>query len=276
PKRLTGMTACELTSCRPAARSPRALRELALLTLLYVGYSAARLVGDSDVGTATEHAETLLRIEQWLFLDGERWANRALHTVPGLAVAASYWYAALHYLVTPAVLVWVYRARPAHYRPVRNALVIGSVVGLVGFTVLPMAPPRMLPGYVDTLATTSGYGWWGADASAPEGLGSLTNELAAMPSLHVGWAFWCAWVLVRLTRDRTVRRWAVLYAAGTALVVVVTANHYVLDAVAGVFVMAIGMNLAGRYRPGRRRPTADAHTCSRTVREPDSRDALAA
>ena len=65
-----------------------------------------------------------------------------------------------------------------------------------------MAPPRMLPGYVDVLATTSVHGWWGSDASAPKGLGGLTNELAAMPSLHVGWALWCAWVVFLCTRSR--------------------------------------------------------------------------
>ena len=57
------------------------------------------------------------------------------------------------------------------YRRVRNALVLATGLGLVGFTLLPMAPPRMLPGYVDVLATTSPHGWWGSDASAPQGSG---------------------------------------------------------------------------------------------------------
>lgn len=279
------MTVCELATCRPAARAPRAWRELALLALLYVGYSAARLVGDADLGTATGHAWTLLRVEELLVLDVELWANRTLHAVPGLAVVASYWYASLHYLVTPVVLVWAYRARPSHYRLVRDALVLGSAVGLVGFTLLPMAPPRMLPGFVDTLAATSAYGWWGADASAPEGLGSLTNELAAMPSLHVGWAFWCAWVVLRLVRNRWVRQGAVGYAVVTALVVVVTANHYVLDAVAGVAVMVVGMQVARRLRPTvglpfrpslRRRHALLAEDPGRTGPEDTTGDALAA
>jgi len=65
-------------------------------------------------------------------------------------------------VVTPAVLLWTYRARRPAYRKVRNALVAASAIGLVGFTPLPMAPPRMLPSYVDTLATTSANGWWEA------------------------------------------------------------------------------------------------------------------
>jgi hypothetical protein len=226
---------------RPAA----AWREAGLLALLYLGYSLARVFGDDDLATATANARDLLEIERALSLDAERWANEALHAVPGLALASSYWYASLHYLVTPVVLVWAYCRAPLRYRQVRNALVVGSSAGLVGFTLLPMAPPRMLPGYVDTLATTAGSGWWGADASAPKGLGGLTNQLAAMPSLHVGWAVWCAWVVLLLSRNAVLRAVAVAYAAGTALVVVATANHYVLDAVAGVAVIALGV-LAAR------------------------------
>jgi hypothetical protein len=163
-----------------------------------------------------------------------------------LAVAASYWYSLLHYLVTPAVLFWVYRARPLAYRQVRDALVLASGIGLLGFTLLPMAPPRMLPGFVDTLAMTANAGWWGDDASAPRGLGELTNQLAAMPSLHVGWAVWVAWVVVRLTKRRWLRALAVAYPVMTTLVVVATANHYLLDAVAGAAVVALAVRLSRR------------------------------
>jgi len=210
-----------------------ALHEIALIVLLYVAYSAARLVADADLSTATANARDLLHVESALHLDVERWANSAVTAAPWLALAGSYWYAVLHYVLTPAVLAWVYHRRPARYREFRNALVTGSAVGLVGFVLLPMAPPRLLPGYVDTLAATSGHGWWGSNASAPRGLGGLTNELAAMPSLHVGWALWCTWVVFLCTRHRSARVLALAYAVGTTLVVVATANHYVLDAVAG-------------------------------------------
>lgn len=253
------------TQARAGRQVPSAWRELALLALLYVGYSLARLLGDSDLGAATGNAQDLLRLESALHLDVERWANSVLHAVPGLAVASSYWYASLHYLVTPAVLVWAYRAAPQRYRRVRNALAFGSAAGLVGFTLLPMAPPRMLPGYVDTLAATASSGWWSSDASAPKGLGSLTNELAAMPSLHVGWAVWCAWVVLLLTRSRYLRAAAVGYAVVTTVVVVATANHYVLDAVAGAAVIALGAGVAslqGRRTRTRSRPCPDLADCT--------------
>jgi hypothetical protein len=262
------MTMCELTArsaARPRAASrARWLRELALLAVLYAGYSLARLLdlGGDTLSRATAHAYDLLTVEQALHLDIEAPANATLQAWPLLAVAASYWYSVLHYVVTPAVLVWAYRNRAGDYRRVRDALVLGSAIGLVGFTLLPMAPPRMLPGFVDTLASTSGAGWWGGDASAPRGLGALTNQLAAMPSLHVGWAVWVAWVLVTLSTRRWVKVLAVAYPLGTTLVVVATANHYLLDAIAGALVVAVGIRLSRRLSPtgsgGRRPATADA------------------
>ena len=254
------MTVCELTSRvneRPwAARAARTgrvrwLRELALIAVLYVGYSVARLIGDADFHSAVVHARDLLALERLLHIDIEAPANAALAAWTPLAVLASYWYSLLHYVVTPAVLVWAYRRHHGDYRRVRDALVLASAIGLVGFTLLPMAPPRMLPGFVDTLASTSGVGWWGGDASAPRGLGALTNQLAAMPSLHVGWAVWVAWVVVTHSTRRWVRVLAVAYPIGTTLVVVATANHYLLDAVAGAAVVAVAIRLSGRLSPRR-------------------------
>ncbi len=245
------MTTCELTTraaapAAPAVRPRRArwVRELGLLVGLYAGYSVARLLGHADLAGATANAHDLLALERSLHLDVEGPANDAVQTWPLLAIVASYWYSLLHYIVTPAVLVWVYRRRHGDYPRVRNALVIASAIGLVGFTLLPMAPPRMLPGFVDTLASTSNAGWWGGEASAPKGMGALTNQLAAMPSLHVGWAVWVAWVVVGLSTHRWVRLVAIAYPVVTTLVVVGTANHYLLDAVAGAVVVAVGFRLA--------------------------------
>ena len=242
---------------------PEPARELALLVLLYVGYSAARLVADADHVTAMDNAHDLLHVETALNIKVERWANSLVTGIPWLALASSYWYSLLHYVVTPGVLLWVYHRRPALYRDARNALTIGSAVAIAGFVLLPMAPPRLLPGYVDTLAATSGQGWWGSNASAPRGLGGLTNELAAMPSLHVGWALWCTWVVFLCCRRRSVRILAVAYTAGTTVVVVATANHYVLDVIAGCAVIALGFSAgpAAARRPGR---------ASRRPRPPDS------
>ncbi len=248
--------AATLTTVRRAARSPRprAGLELAFLGLLYVAYSLARLLADDDPVRATDNAHRVLDLERVLHLDVEVWANQLLTGLPGLSLATSYWYSALHYVVTPAVLFWVYRRHALGYRRVRNVLVGATAAGLVGFVLLPVAPPRMLPGYTDVLAITSVHGWWGSDASAPKGLGGLTNELAAMPSLHVGWALWCAWVVFLCTRNTWLRAAAASYALGTVLVVVGTANHYVLDAVAGALLIVLAVL---GTRPRISRGTAD-------------------
>ncbi|HET9944859.1 MAG TPA: phosphatase PAP2 family protein [Actinomycetes bacterium] len=250
---------------------PRAGRELVLLAALYLAYSASRLVADPDPGAAVGNARDLLHLETLLHLDVERWLNEGLTAVPVLPLVASYWYSVLHYVVTPAVLVWVYRSHPGRYRVARNTLVAGSALGIVGFAMLPMAPPRMLPGYVDTLASTSGSGWWGSDASAPRGLGALTNELAAMPSLHVGWAVWCAGVVLLCTRRRWVRVLAVAYPVLTTVVVVATANHYLLDAVAGVAVLAAGAAVAVRLPARWGGPTVALGSSGSARSHPDAR-----
>lgn len=122
-----------------------------------------------------------------------------------------------------------------------------TFIGLIGFTLYPTCPPRLLhsaQGFVDTMAHYSAWGWWGGEASAPRGLGGMTNQYAAMPSLHVGWSLWCGVILWRLGGgSRLVRTAAVAYPLITTIVVMGTANHYFLDAVAGAAVMGAGLLL---------------------------------
>ncbi len=98
----------------------------------------------------------------------------------------------------------------------------------------------MLPGFIDTMARYGHDGWWGGAASAPQGLGSLTKQFAAMPSLHVGWAVWCGIVVAGNTRRTWVRVLAVAYPVLIVFVVLSTANHYLLDAACGLLVLAAG------------------------------------
>jgi small-conductance mechanosensitive channel len=111
------------------------------------------------------------------------------------------------------------------------------VLGLVGFSLLPVAPPRLLHGFIDTMAKEAHYGWWGKDASAPRGFGGDTNQYAALPSLHVGWALWSGWQLVRHASRRIVQVLGALYPIVISVVVIGTANHYLVDVFAGVAVL---------------------------------------
>ena len=215
--------------------------EIVLLALLYTAYEIARGMVDQDLPTALANGHSLLNWERGVHLDPERWLNALVHHSTALAVGFSYYYALLHYLVTPVVLVWMYRSHVDYYRRARTWLIASTLLGLVGFTMLPTAPPRLLRvGFHDTLADVQRWGWWGGEASAPKGFGGLTDQFAAMPSLHVGWALWCGVLVVRFARHRAIRALGVLYPVLTAVVVMSTANHYLVDVLAGVVVMVLG------------------------------------
>ncbi|MEU0943830.1 phosphatase PAP2 family protein [Streptomyces canus] len=247
--------------------------ELPLILLVYACYSAGRLLARGDVTGAVDHGLAILKVEKVLHLNAEHPLNRLFTSQTWIGVPADFWYASLHYLVTPAVLIWLFRSHAVHYRAARTWLMTSTFMGLIGFTLLPTCPPRLLSashGFVDTMAQYSSYGWWGGEASAPRGMGGMTNQYAAMPSLHVGWALWCGVMLWRYGRTRTTRAAAVAYPLITTLVVMGTANHYFLDAVAGAVVMGLGFLLApyvsraaGRVTAGVRARTAAVSVASR-------------
>jgi hypothetical protein len=216
----------------------RIARELVLLAVLYVAYSAARLLASDDTALAIKHANDILGIERWWHIGVEASWNSVLARHEFLSIFAGYWYASMHYVVTPLVLVLLWRHSHAHYVKYRRVLVGATAIALVSYIFYPTAPPRIMDGYVDILATTSHWGWWGASASAPRGLGDLTNELAAMPSMHVGWALWCTMGIISITRALWLRVGAVLYVVVTTFVVVATANHWLLDAIIGAGITA--------------------------------------
>ncbi|NJQ15212.1 phosphatase PAP2 family protein [Streptomyces bohaiensis] len=222
--------------------------ELPLIAVVYLAYTGARLLARGDVATAVDNGVAILRLERALVLNAEEPLNRLFTEYAALGVPAAFVYASLHYLVTPAVLVWLFRRHRQRYRRMRTWLLLSTLLGLVGFTLYPTAPPRLLAaehGFVDGLAHYSAWGWWSDAASAPSGLGDMTNQYAAMPSLHVGWALWCGvalWWFGR--RSLTVRTAAVGYPVVTVVVVMGTANHYLLDVLGGVLVMALGLWLA--------------------------------
>ncbi|MGI5197793.1 phosphatase PAP2 family protein [Streptomyces sp. CA-288835] len=225
---------------------PRWWAELPLILLVYAVYSAGRLLARGDVTTAVDHGLEILRIEKVFYLNAEHPLNRLFTREPWIGIPADFWYASLHYLVTPAILVWIFRSRTVRYRAARTWLLASTFIGLIGFTLLPTCPPRLLSashGFVDTMAQYSDYGWWGGEASAPRGLGGMTNQYAAMPSLHVGWALWCGVMLWKYGGTRLTKIAGVAYPLITTVVVMGTANHYFLDALAGAAVMGVGLLL---------------------------------
>jgi hypothetical protein len=239
-------------------RRPSAWAEVALIAALYAAYSVTRVLVNADPATAMANGHLVLAVERAWGLDVEAAAVNWLVDSTVLSVLAGYLYALLHYTVTPAVLVWVYRVHPEQYRSARLVLLGATSIALVCYFWVPTAPPRLLSdAYPDVLALTAQWGWWGAEASAPRGLGSLTNQYAALPSMHVGWAAWCGLMVAVLARRLAVRVAAVAYPVLVTVIVVATGNHYLLDAVAGaalvlgVFALGLTASRAPRLVPVR-------------------------
>jgi hypothetical protein len=212
----------------------RGLIELAFLLVLYVAYSASRLIASNDFSPARGRALDILSFEKDWRIAIEGWLNGKFVNIDWLGVFGSYWYATTHYFVTIIALIWLYRRSASEYVTARRALVLATLGGLAFYLLAPTAPPRMVDGlYVDVLSLHADAGWWGADASAPRGFGSWTNELAAFPSLHAGWALWVALVLIRAGVSRFWRIMGLAYALTMAIVIVGTGNHWVLDVLVG-------------------------------------------
>jgi hypothetical protein len=231
---------------KPSTRTrirPRWWVELSIVALGYTLYSVTRMLMPHRTGAALSHAVRLFDVERAWHLAPEVALNALVSSHRALAIALDYHYATLHYIVTPAVLIWLVVSRPDRYRHARRILVVATVIGLIGFWLAPVAPPRMLDtdGFVDTMARFAMYGWWSHDASAPRGLGGLTNEYAAMPSLHVAWALWCGWQVTAYARHRWVRIAGVIYPITTVFAVLGTGNHFFLDVVGGILVLLLAM-----------------------------------
>jgi hypothetical protein len=221
-------------------RPPRLWQELLLIVVGYWVYGLIRNGVPNQETLALRRAQDLLAFEHTLRINIELGMNKALASVHWLAYVANYYYATLHFIVTIAVLVWLYRKHPLRYRPIRTALIATNAVGLFGFWLFALAPPRMLTsdGFIDTVVHFHTWGSWGSS-----GVASNSNQFAAMPSLHIGWALWCGITLVMLARRRWVRALGVVYPCATFLVIVATANHFVLDAVGGVVVVVAGFGI---------------------------------
>lgn len=187
-------------------------------------------------GLALRHGRSLLDLEQSLGIAPERTLNHWLAAHRTLGTALSYYYDNAHFVVTFALLGWLWWRRADVYRPLRSALVCANLIGLIVFWLYPVAPPRMLGGFTDVIASSHTFGSWHTGR-----LASDADQLAAMPSLHIAWAVWCAVALWRISRRRWVRALALLYPCFTAFVVLCTANHYLLDVLAGAATVAMAL-----------------------------------
>jgi hypothetical protein len=226
---------------------------LAPLLVLYAVYSVVRwLVSDRGPVAGGDHARAILDVERWLGIDWERGIQRAVLPHSWLTHAANWYYVYgfLPVLIGCAVLA-AWKA-PAVFAWWRRVFSISLALALIGFAVYPLTPPRLLAasyGYVDTLlhfgpryyGDATGSSLFNLYGSIP----STVNVYAAMPSMHVAWSV----VAAALFRHVARRRWwativAVVHPSLMAFAVVATANHYVIDVVAGLLVLLASIWLA--------------------------------
>jgi hypothetical protein len=252
-------TDTESSSTRPA-RSGRRLGdgsviywwlEILVCLLFYLVYSAVRNANETHPSEAFRNARAVIHIEHSLGIFHEATLERwALHFKP-LIIVCNYYYGALHFVVTIAVAVVLFRRWSDEYPLWRNTLGVSTGLALIGFTTFPLMPPRLLPshyGFVDTLDKYPTI--WSFDSGA---VSRISNQFAAMPSVHCAWALWCACVLVPHLRHPVARAAAAMYPVLTVVVIVLTANHYFIDAVGGYAILGAGYLIARlTTRAGRR------------------------
>ncbi|WP_441246404.1 phosphatase PAP2 family protein [Kitasatospora sp. McL0602] len=220
---------------------PRLWFELALIGLSYWLYSLVRNAVPEQEAIAQKHASWIWHFEQTVGVGVEQAVNHGVNSVGWLIVGMNYYYATLHFIVTIAVLVWLYRAHPGRYAAARAVLFVTTGIALVGFYFFPLAPPRKMWGgdFVDTVLV---HHTWGSLAS---GAGAqVSNQYAAMPSMHIGWSLWCGLTIFFLARRSWVRALGLAYPAATLVVIISTANHFWMDAVGGVLCLAVGFAAA--------------------------------
>jgi hypothetical protein len=228
--------------------------EMLAIGLFYIVYSAVRNADKARTHEAFQHARQIMDWQRTLGINHEQTLNEwALHFTP-LVVAANYFYGSLHFVVTIGVGIFLFRKWPDDYPRWRNTLGIATAIALIGFRFWPLMPPRLLPdtyGFVDTLAKDPAF--WSFNSGA---VNKISTQFAAMPSVHCCWALWCACALVPRVKHVWVKVLAVIYPITTVTVIVVTANHYFLDAVGGFFAFGVGYVAARIFTRAGRGPAA--------------------
>jgi hypothetical protein len=238
--------------------------EIIAILAFYGVYSAIRNANQGGTTAAFNHARNLIDWQRALGIYHELSLQRlALHFKP-LVIACNYFYGSLHFIVTAGVGIYLFRKWSDDWPLWRNTLAITTGLALIGFITWPLMPPRLLDDYcashlhhacsyqfVDTLAKYPTF--WSFSSGA---VSKISNQYAAMPSVHCAWALWCACALVPRLKRPWAKLLAALYPVGTVTAIVLTGNHYVLDAVGGFAVLGIGYLAAKRFtRASRERAT---------------------
>lgn len=211
-------------------------------------YFGVRNLTEGARATAVSHARSLARLESTLGVSWERAVQGRIIGDDRLVTLADWIYIYGHWPVIIATFTWLFVRHPPDFYLLRNAMFISGAIGIVVFALYPVAPPRL--GVLEVVDTISQRSTSYRTLQPP----SLTNHYAALPSLHFGWNLLVGIVVWRVTRHAWLRALAVLMVVAMGWAVVATANHYVLDVVAGAVVALTGLVLATQLPRVRRTP----------------------
>lgn len=229
------------------------LRECGIVLGFYYGYQTIRSLADHGGVTARAYsnARRLVDLERAVGLFHEQVIQQAFIGAGWFIRVMNIYYGTLHFAITVGVLAWLYVRRHEVYRHMRNLLGLTTALALIGYWAFPLAPPRLykcnenipVPGpdgytigkcFIDTLDKVGGL--WSYHSPVAK---AIANQYAAMPSLHFAWSMWCGIALYRYARRARVV--GLLYPVVTLFAIVVTANHYFLDAAGGVLVLVVAI-----------------------------------
>ena len=270
------MTAQTMTSPPPTpapvlTEHRRGLRwwvEVLITLVFYAIYSAIRNQFGSALGgdilvRAFDNATRVINFEQAIGLYREEWIQQQFLELDAFIVFWNVFYGTFHFAVTIFAMVYLFRRFPQRYMFMRSTLAATTATALIGFAFFPLMPPRLLAacfpdtiygacradlGFVDTLVDPGGL--WSFESGT---VASISNQYAAMPSLHIAWATWCAVGLYPVLRNRWAKRTIAVYPIITLFAIIVTANHFWIDAVGGLAALGVGLLVArplSRLLPG--------------------------
>lgn len=228
----------------------RALREIALVATGLLVYFLVRGNVTDRAAAAARNAIAVIDAERAL---GIFWEPRIQTWILDSELQIKFWNWVYFWAHAPAILIvglWLLWRHWPVYRLIRNAFLVSAVIGLVCYSIYPVAPPRLMPGFgfVDTMAVYSQTSY------QTQELAPFVNPYAAMPSLHFGWAFLLGVAVFTVWRDIRGLLLGVLLPLSMGLAIVFTANHYILDAVAGFAVCLVGLIVAVWWDRGRPLP----------------------
>ncbi|MHB1486811.1 MAG: phosphatase PAP2 family protein [Acidimicrobiales bacterium] len=228
------------TGIAAARTRARWWKEVLLIAAFYLAYTLVRdTQGSASVSAAHAfgNATRVIGLEKVLDLFHEQAIQHAVIGWRGLMTFLDDFYGSAHFILTIAVLAWLYFRHHHRYRRWRNTLAITTGLALVGFTVFPLMPPRLLPApyhFVDTLRTIGGL--WNFDSGT---MAKVSDQYAAMPSLHFAWSAWCAAAVSPLFKKRWAQLAVFCYPALTLFAIIATANHYFLDVIFGALTLVL-------------------------------------